>query len=88
MTKNIFYLYMFYYFDIPIIRPKPVNIYGVYWLRPNYWNVEIVKHIKMKDVFPRGSSLKVNTTAAVSKKCFTHIRLIKNKVNGFSNAMH
>ena len=29
MTKNIFHLYIFYYFDIPKIRPKPVDIYGV-----------------------------------------------------------
>ena len=28
-TKNIFHLHIFYYFDIPIIRPKPVDIYGV-----------------------------------------------------------
>ena len=42
----------------------------VYWLRPNYWNVEIVEYIKKQDVFRRGSSLKVYASAAVSKKCF------------------
>ena len=40
-----------------------------------FWNVEIVKYIKMKDVFRRGSFLKVYTSAAVSKKCnFVKIR--------------
>ena len=31
-TKNVFLLYIFNYFDIPIIakiRPKPVDIYGL-----------------------------------------------------------
>ena len=32
-----------------------------------FWNVEIVKHIKMKDIFRRGSSLKVYTSAGASK---------------------
>ena len=32
------------------------------------------KSIKMKDVFRRGSSLKVYTSAAISKKCFNYQR--------------
>ena len=43
----------------------------VYWLRPNfsyYWNVEIVKYIKKKDVFRHGSSLDSYTSAVISKK--------------------
>ena len=38
------------------------NVY-IYWLRPNfsnYWNVEIVKYVKKKDDFRRGSSLEIS----------------------------
>ena len=31
-----------------------------------------MEYIKKKDVFRRGSSLKIYTSAAVSKKCFKH----------------
>ena len=40
-----------------------IDIYDIRWLRPNlsnYWNVEIVKYIKQKDIFRRGSSLEVS----------------------------
>ena len=50
----------------------------VYWLRPNfrnYWNVEIVEYIKKKDVFRRGSSLEIYTSAAISKRCLNLTQL-------------
>ena len=63
-----------------------MSLVYVYWLRPNlsnYWNVEIVKYTKKKDVFRRGSSLEIYTSAAVSKMpkilklCFFSMKLPK-----------